>query len=403
MSTELHYSSCRWQSERSFEPRRREGREGFLAVFASLRFKSALTAITVLAILAGCGNSNNHQRAEAPPVPVRVAQVERKTVPVTVRAIGTVEAIETVAVTARVGGELVRVSFAEGQNVSRGAPLLTVDPRPYEADLREAEARLTRDRAQLAKAEADVRRYADLVKRDFVTKEQYDQITATAAALAATIQEDEAAVESARLQLGYCTITAPVSGRTGSLQVRLGNLVKANDDHTLVTINQTRPIYVSFALPSQYLAAVKRRLQQGIQVEAMPGSGEPVQTGELTLVDNAVDPTTGTILLKATFPNPDEVLWPGLFVDVKVVLGEEADRVVAPATAVQTGQSGAFVFVVKEDQTVELRSVQVARADDREAVVDEGLTGGETVVTDGQLRLVPGAKVSIPASPEARP
>ena len=334
--------------------------------------------------------------------PVTVAKVEQKTMPITIRAIGNVEAIETVAVKARIGGELLRIPFREGDTVHRGDVLFVIDARPYRAALAQAEALLARDQALLAKAESDITRYADLVKQDYVTKEQYDQIIADAAALKAAVAGDQAAVETARLNVEYCTITAPVTGRTGNLNVKIGNLIKANDDKAMVTINQTAPIYVSFSVPAQLLAAVLAHRGSGISVlAALPeGASEP-PTGMLTFVDNAVDTSTSTILLKATFPNRDEILWPGQFVDVTVILGEEPDRVVCPAPAVQTGQQGQHVFVVKNDNTVELRPVQVNRMDEHDAVIDSGLSPGETVVTDGQLRLVPGSTVEIKTDQQA--
>jgi len=347
----------------------------------------------------GCGGSEGGARSAPPPVPVLAAKVERKTMPVSFRAIGNVEAIETVGVKARVGGELQKVGFAEGKSVRAGDILFTIDPRPYRAALDQAEALLARDEALLAKAEDDTRRYAGLVEKDFVTREQFAQITSNAAALRAAVAADRAKVESAKLDLSFCTITAPVSGRTGNLMVKLGNLIKANDDRPMVTINQTEPIYVSFAVPAQLLPAVLQRRAAAVGVEAVvPGAAGPPASGTLTFVDNAVDTSTSTILLKATFPNRDERLWPGQFVDVTVTLGEEADSVVCPSAAVQTGQQGQFVFVINDDQTVELRSVTVDRMDERNAVIAVGLTGGETVVTDGRLRLVPGGHVVLKES-----
>jgi multidrug efflux system membrane fusion protein len=361
------------------------------------RRRGAALLLPALATLAAsCGGNGAATRGQPPPVPVTVAQVVQKTVPVSFRAIGHVEPIATVAIKARIGGELLKVSFTEGQNVAAGATLFAIDPRPYEAALAQAEAGLARNRALLAKADADAARYAGLVTQDYVTKEQYDQIVANAAALRATLAADQASVDNARLNLGYCTITAPVRGRTGALSVKTGNLVKANDDQPLVTINQTRPIYVAFPVPAQFLPALTSRREDGIRVTAtLPGGEAATQEGVLSFIDNAVDPGSGTILLKATFPNQEEALWPGQFVDVTVVLGEEPNRVVAPAPAVQTGQQGLYVFVIKDDDTAEMRPVQVARIDDKEAVIASGLTAGETVVTDGQLRLIPGARVAV--------
>ncbi len=355
-----------------------------------------LTVVVLGLVVVGCGKQRGSLRGGPTSVPVTAATVEQKTVPISFRAIGNVEAIETVAIKARIGGELLRIGFQEGDSVRQGKVLFVIDSRPYEAGLAQAEAMLARDQALLAKAEADISRYAELVEQDFVTKEQYDQIVADAAALKAVVAADEAAVVNARLNLEYCTIVAPVTGRTGNLGVKKGNLVKANDDSPMVTINQTTPIYVAFSVPAQHLPAVLAHRSAGIEVLAsIPGeSVEPV-AGELTFVDNAVDSSTSTILLKAMFVNRDERLWPGEFVDVTVILGEESDRVVCPTSAVQTSQEGQHVFVIKDDSTVELRPVRVNRMDEREAVIDEGLIAGETVVTDGQLRLVPGVLVEI--------
>ncbi len=350
-----------------------------------------LPALAVAA--ASCGGNTKAARGGPPPVPVTVGQAVQKTVPVSFRAIGHVEPIETVAVRARIGGELQRVWFEEGQFVAAGATLFTIDPRPYQAALAQAEAGLARNQALLVKAEADIARYAGLVKQDYVTKEQYDQITANAAALRASLAADRAAVETARLNVAYCTIAAPLSGRTGALAVKVGNLIKANDQ-PLVTINQTRPIYVTFTVAGEALPELRARAAE-VKVKAMLPQGGASFDGTLTFLDNAIDARTGTLLLKATFANPDEGLWPGQFVEVDVVLGEEAGRVVVPASAVQTGQQGTFVYVVTDAGAAEMRPVKVARLDDREAVIAEGLTGGETVVTDGQLRLVPGARVQV--------
>ncbi len=346
------------------------------------------------AALVACGGKQ--QQRVQPPVPVTVAKTVVKTVPDQFRAIGHGEAISSVAVRARIGGELTRAGFTEGQNVSTGEVLFVIDARPYEAQLRMAEAQLAKDQALLHKAEQDVTRYEDLVKKDFVTKEQYDLTVANAASYRASVAADQASVDDARLQVSYCTIKSPVAGRTGNLNVKPGNLVKANDDTPLVVINQTRPIYVSFAVPAQLLPALRQRRGERISVQAKtPGGADGVSEGILSFVDNAVDSATGTILLKATCPNEDERLWPGEFVDVVVTLGEEPNRVVAPAPAIQSGQQGQYVYVVKSDGTAEMRPVKVVRMDETEAVIADGLSAGETVVTDGQIRLVQGSRVTI--------
>ena len=358
---------------------------------------AALASVVGLSLAAGgCGRSEQAGGGTRPPVPVTVGQVVRKAMPIDFRAIGHVEAIETVAVKARIGGALQQIRFAEGDTVGAGSVLFVIDPRPYQAALRRAEAQLAKDQAVLDKAESDVKRYADLVTQDYVTKEQYDQIKADAAAMRAAVEADHAAIDSARLDLEYCTIAAPVSGRTGVLNVKVGDLIKANADTGMVTINRTRPIYVSFSVPAQRLPAILVHRGNRIEVTAtLPGEAGPAATGELTFIDNAVDTATSTILLKATFPNSDERLWPGQFVDVTVTLGEQSDQVVCPTSAVLTGQQGRYVFVVGDDDTVEQRPVVVDRMDENDAVIADGLSGGETVVTDGQLRLVPGATVQI--------
>jgi multidrug efflux system membrane fusion protein len=360
----------------------------------------ALVALAGSLALAGCRGSNtttapaSGQPSQAP-VPVVTSQIVRKTVPLRLKTIGRVEPIASVAVRARVGGELTRVWFSEGSGVSKGQTLFTIDPRPYQAALSEAEARFARNQALIKKAEADATRYEGLVKQDYVTREQYDQMVTNVAALRAQLAADEAAIENARLNLSYCTITAPVAGRTGTLQIKAGNLVRANDERAMMTINQTRPIYVAFTVPAQYLAQVQGRLRDGLQVSAfVPERPDDVFVGRLSFIDNAVDAATSTIQLKGTFENAAEALWPGQFVSVVLTLGDEADRVVAPASAVQTSQLGPYVFVVGEGGAVELRQVKVNRQDESEAVIDEGLGGGETVVVEGHLRVVPGGRVS---------
>jgi len=363
-----------------------------------VRLSTAVLAAALGLSLAagGCNRSEQTGSGARPPVPVTVGQVVRKAMPLDFRAIGHVEAIETVAVKARIGGELQQIRFAEGDTVTAGATLFIIDPRPYRSALRQAEAQLAKDQAILDNAEADVKRYAGLVTQDYVTKEQFDQITADAAALRAAVEADRAAVESAQLSLDYCTIAAPVTGRTGVLNVKVGDLIKANADTGMVTINRTRPIYVSFSVPAQRLGTILAHRANGIDVAAtLPGDGDSVTDGALTFIDNEVDTATSTILLKATFPNSDERLWPGQFVEVTVTLGEQPDRVVCPTSAVQTGQQGQYVFVVSGDGSVEQRAVEVDRMNERDAVITNGLSGGETVVTDGQLRLVPGATIQI--------
>jgi multidrug efflux system membrane fusion protein len=351
-------------------------------------------------LFSACSTKTGPQKIEA--VPVTTATVIQKTVPVQVRAIGNVEAYSTVAVKSQIGGQLVRVHFKEGQDVHKGDLLFTIDPRPYEAALKQAEANLAKDTAQLENARADLLRYEELIKHDYVTKQEYDQIQANAAAMEATINADKAVVENARLQLKYCFIYSPINGRTGYLQSNEGNLIKENADNPMVVINQIQPIYISFSVPEEYLAEIKKYTSSGkVKVEVFTAKGKDhPEEGTLTFIDNAVDISTGTIRLKATFPNNEKHLWPGQFVDVAMTLTTEPNAIIAPSQALQTGQTGQYVFVIKNDLSVEARPIVVSRTIDDEAVVEKGLQPGERVVTDGQIRLVPGAKVEIKNGPE---
>lgn len=322
--------------------------------------------------------------------------------PVDVTAIGHVDPYSTVSVRAQVSGTVTKVFFKEGQDVREGEPLFSVDSRPYQAALAQAQAALARDRAQAANARADAARYVDLVKKDYVTQEQYDQTQATSAALAATVKADEAAVENAKLNLGYCDVTAPVSGRTGSVLVYAGNVVAPNGN-PLVVINQIQPILVSFSVPEAQLAEIKKEKElHKLKVTAAPADGSgSTHEGYLTFIDNAVDPATGTILLKGTFPNQHHGLWPGQFVNVTLALSAQENALVIPSAAVQTGQHGAYVFVIKDDMTVDLQPVKVERTEGNFSIITGGLNPRQRVVTDGQLRLAPGFKVEIKSSSEA--
>ena len=437
------------------------------------RARRLLLVILLTAGVAGCSGDKveSKQPAARPTVPVAVAPVEQKTVPLQIQAIGSVEAYAVVSVRAQVGGELMRVHFKEGEDVKKGDLLFTIDPRPYESSVAQSEANLAkdlvqvqqaravlerdrarvnqsragllRDQAQARNADVQARRYEDLLKKGLVAQEQYDGFKTTAESLAATIRADEAdiksaeetvradeaairsaeqtvradqaAVESTKIQLSYTTIRSPIDGRAGSLMLNQGNVVRAGGtgDSTLVVINQVQPLYVSFTVPQQQLPAVKRYMAEGkLVVEASP-TGEPRPLrGVVTFIDNAVDPTTGTIRLKGTFTNDEKRLWPGQFVNVALTLSTEPDAIVVPSQAVQTGQQGQpYVFVVKADSTVETRPVVVARTQGSETVITKGLTTGENVVIDGQARLVAGSKVEVrgrgragaPAAPGGAP
>ncbi|MCU0604373.1 MAG: efflux RND transporter periplasmic adaptor subunit [Desulfobacterales bacterium] len=331
-------------------------------------------------------------------VPVKVAVAEQKAVPVQLQAVGTVEAFATVSIKSRIDGQLVGVHFREGQDVKKGDLLFTIDPRPYESAIKEARARLDRDAALAGKAELDAKRYAELVAKNFVSSDKFEQFRANAEALRATVAADRAALERAQLNLDYCFIRAPMTGRTGRLLVDQGAQIKANDDKGgMVEIMQIMPISVGFAVPQQHLAAIKTHMAAGpLKVEAdIPESELKPEAGTLSFLDNKVNTQTGTVLLKGAFANQDRLLWPGQFVMATLTLTTRGDAVVIPSVAIQVGQDGQFVYVVKPDMTVESRTVAPGMSVGDGVVVDKGLAAGERVVTEGQLRLVPGAKVQI--------
>ena len=426
----------------------------FLPPFAAL----GIGFLSII-ILISCTTESKVQEKRPPGAPVSVATVIQKDVPVQLRVIGRVEAYSAVSIRALVEGELWKVYFKEGQDVQKDNLLLSIDPRPFEAALRQAEANLerdqalvqqaganlTRDLAQITQAEANLaknlaqaknaeeqaKRYVFLVEKGYVAKEQYEQVRTNSESLAATVQADRAAienaqaalradkaalenvravvrgsraaVETAQIQLGYCSIRAPISGRTGSLLVQQGNIIKASDV-PIVVINQISPIYVTFSLPEQNLPEIKKHMAAGdVKVEAViPGDEKPPEPGILTFIDNAVDTATGPIKLKGTFENQAKRLWPGQFVNVVLTLTIWPNAILVPSQAIQTGQEGLFVFVVKPDLTVESRPVAVDRSLDGLTVVTKGLQPGETVVTNGQLRLVTGGKVEIKKEPGER-
>jgi multidrug efflux system membrane fusion protein len=330
-------------------------------------------------------------------VPVTVSTVVQKSMPIEIRVIGSVEAYSVVSVHAQITGQLTAVNFKEGDDVKKDQVLFTLDRRPLEAALLQAQANLQRDIAQAANARVVAQRYADLAGRGIATTEQLETSRTSAAALEATVEADKAAVENAKVQLQYATMASPISGRTGALMVHEGNLVRANDTTPLVVINQVAPIYVSFAIPESRLAEVKRYMAGGsLPVDAMPPNDEAnASHGRISFIDNNVDQTTGTIKLKATFANEDHRLWPGQFVNVIVALTKDPTAVVVPTAAVQVGQQGQYAYVVKPDKSVEYRPVVVERTAGLETIIKSGLKPQETVVTDGHLRIVQGSKVSI--------
>jgi multidrug efflux system membrane fusion protein len=334
-----------------------------------------------------------------PPVPVNVASAIRKDMPLEVRTFGNVEPIASVAIKAQVGGELIEVSFKEGQDVKKGDLLFTIQPKLYATQLAQANANLERDRAQAASAQLNLTRQEDLDKKRSGVKEELERARALAASSAATVAADEALVLIAETQLGYTTIEAPMDGRTGSIRLRPGNLIKAGDDLPLTTLVQVAPIYVTFALPEQHLAAIRKGMESGGEATGLTviardaKDGRALGEGKVTFIANTVDTTTGTIMLKATFPNTDRTLWPGAFLDVSLRLSTDRDATVIPSSAVTISQRGTQVFVVKDDNSVESRPVSVARTSGQETVIEKGIAAGEKVVTNGQSRLLPGSKV----------
>lgn len=360
-----------------------------------------------------------------PAVPVTVATAVERTVPIQLRLIGNVESYASITVKAQVAGELVRIHFTEGQEVRKGDLLFEIDRRPYEQALHQAEANLNRDIAQQQQAEANLARdiaqaenartqaarYAKLATEGVISKEQNDTMRTSARSADESTRADQAAIESARaavladkaavekakLDREYCEIHSPIDGRTGSLQVKQGTLIKSNADTAMVTVNQLYPTYVTFSVPEDQLGAIRKSMAQGpLAVEAHVPSdpGEPAR-GQLSFIDNTVDSATGSIKLKATFSNKERKLWPGQFVNVVLTIGADSNATVVPSEAVQNGQQGPFAFVVKADQTVENRVLTVGRTIGRETVITKGIAPGETVVTDGQLRLIQGFKVNI--------
>jgi len=366
---------------------------------------TARLALPFLALFASCfapscGGNAKTVAAPAPP-PVIAGQAVRRTIPVALDAFGNVESTASVALRSRVAGQILSVHIKDGADVAAGQALFTIDPEPFQIALAQAEAQLGRDTALLQKADNDLARYAKLVDKEYVTREQYESAASQAASLAATIQSDDAMVKNARLDLSYCTIVSPIAGRAGSINLRAGNLVKANDDPPLVTILKVRPVYVTFSVPEKFLADVRKHAAEGTLTVRAAARGEAGDghAGVLAFIDNEVAAATGTIRLRGEFGNDDLGLWPGQFVEVTLTLAEQKDAVTVPSSAVQVGQQGSFVYVVGQDGTAEARPVVVDRMIGGDTVIASGLEGGETVIVDGQLRVVPGSKVLVQAAP----
>jgi len=370
--------------------------------------RRVLVASVLMALLVGGGLAIYYTRdfrakeaskaPKGPPsVPVTVATVAQETMPIRIAAIGNVEAFLTVAVKARVDGQIVAVNFREGQPVKKDEVLFRIDSRPYEAVLRQAEANVLRDRAARDQARSQAKRYQELLDKNFISKEAYAQIRTNAETAEATAKASLAALENARLNSEYCTIYSPLDGYVGKVLLQAGNMVRANDVNPLVVINQVQPIYVNFAVPEQNLPEVRKyQAQSPLRVDVVPTDpAMAAASGQLIFIDNAVDPTTGTIRLRAQFENRDATLWPGQFVNVSLRLYEQADAIVIPARALQNGPEGEYVYVVNEEGVADVRKVKVARADGDRAIIAEGLKAGERVVTRGQLRLGPKTRVQV--------
>jgi multidrug efflux system membrane fusion protein len=333
-------------------------------------------------------------------VSVQVATVEQKSVPVRIDAIGNVEPYLSVQLKPRIDGQIVEVNFKEGQEVRKGEVLFRIDPRPYEAVMKQAQANAARDRAQAERARSQDTRYKELLSKNFISADGYAQIQTNAQSADAVALASEAAVENAKVQLDYTTIRSPIDGYVGRVLLQQGNIARAADPNAIALINQVRPIYVTFAVPEKHLSDIRTRMKSGrLVVDAVPSDSSRMISGQLAFIDNAVDQTTGTIKLRAQFANVDNVLWPGQFANVSVRLYDESDALVLPSRAVQNGPEGQFVFVVKDDMTVEVRPVTIARNEGELAIVAKGVQKGERVVTQGQLRLAPGSRVSIAAGP----
>lgn len=342
----------------------------------------------------GQGRGGDSRAREA--LPVLVATAVQKALPVQLRAVGNAEAYATVAIKSQVTGVLLQAHFQEGQDVKKEQLLFTIDPRPLESSVKQAEAALARDTAQLQNAREQARRYAELVKKQYVSREQHDQLRTNAEALEAVVEADKAAVENAKVQLSYCYIYSPMNGRVGALLVNEGNLIRVNDGTPLVVINQVTPINVAFSVPEQHLGDIKKYMAAGkLPVDALPPGGGHREQGTLSFVDNAVDRPTGTVKLKAVFTNADRYLWPGQFVNVALTLSTQPNAIVIPSEAVQRGLEGEHVFVVQPDKKVEMRRVVVGWTSEGEAVIAKGIAAGEQVVREGQFLLGPGSKVEI--------
>lgn len=359
-------------------------------------FKTFLVTLWLLPLLylIGCTSKADSPAQRNDAVPVMVTEVRRQSIPVELHAIGTGQAYKTVSVESQVAGIVKAVHYHQGQFVHTGNLLVTLDDRPFQAALAQAQAALARDKATAQLHQAELNRYKEMYQAGIVSREQYDQFLAQAAASKAVVNADEAAIQTEKIKLSYCSIYAPISGIVGAQLIYPGASVKANDLPILAVINQISPLYVNFSVPQQYLESIRTFMARSrLPVQSTPSGSDKPESGHLTFVNNTVDPTTGTIQLMAVFPNPQRRLWPGEFSNVVLRLAEQQNVLVVPSQAVETGQQGDYVFIVKPNMTVEARQIQVARTALGLSQIRKGLAEGETVVTDGQLRLAPGSKV----------
>jgi len=364
-----------------------------------LRLSILFFPLTAALLVSGCTNKAPAGGASGgrPPAPVVVASVEQRDIPLQIKAIGNVEAYQTVQIRSQVNGQIQKIFFKEGEDVHQGQPLFQLDKRPFQADLEKAIGQMKHDQAQAENSRMQTERYAGLEKEGIVSHEQGGLLNSQAKADASAVDADKAAVDAARVQLQYTDIVAPITARAGALMINLGNLVKANDTPYLVQLNQVTPIYVTFFVPEANLDRVRQRFSAGqLKVLAYPkGQSDGPVEGQLTFIDNGVDTTTGMFKLKATFQNKDRRLWPGQFVDVALELSTQKNAVVVPTKAIQTGQQGEYVYVVRTDSTAESRPVKVAGVYQNLTVISDGLNAGEQVIVNGQLRVAPNAKVVV--------
>ncbi len=365
-----------------------------------LRLLIVFVVLSTILLFSGCASKDQAQAAAAagrPPAPVVVASVEQRDIPVQIRAIGNVEAYQTVQIRSQVNGQIQKIFFKEGEDVHQGQLLFQLDKRPFQADLEKAIGQMKHDQAQAENSRLQAERYSGLEKQGIVSHEQADQIRAQAKADASAVEADKATVDAARVQLLYTDIAAPIDARAGALLINLGNLVKANDTPYLVQLNQISPIYVTFSVPEIHLSRVRQYFSSGqLKVLAYPkGETTNPAVGRLTFIDNGVDTTTGTFKLKGTFQNKDRRLWPGEFVDVALELATQKNVIVVPTKAIQTGQQGDYVYVVRTDSTAESRSVKIVGVYQNLTLISEGLTAGERVIVNGQLRVAPNARVTV--------